>query len=167
MLVIVLGLPGSGKSFFAKALAKRLDAAYVSSDRMRNTVGARGKYSKEEKMQIYHLMREETGKHASAGKKVVVDGTFYLTEMIDLFKTLSPALATPIYFMSVVADEKLIKERLSSPRDDSEADYDVYLNIKEKVEPLQIPHLTLRSGRDNIDEMISAAMDYIRDAKDE
>jgi hypothetical protein len=51
---------------------------------------------------------------------------------------------------------------LARPRTDSEADYDVYLRVKKEVEPLQVPYLTIQSGQDNIDEMLTTALDYIR-----
>ena len=105
MIIIVLGLPGSGKSYFAQALAKRIDAAYVNSDRVRNAEGARGKYQIEDKMRIYHLMAEETQKYAMDGQDVVVDGTFYLGATIDLFNALASSLGTTVFFVCVVADE--------------------------------------------------------------
>jgi predicted kinase len=161
MIIIVSGLPGSGKSYFAQALAKRLEADYVNSDRVRNAEGARGKYSTDDKLRIYQIMVERSRESVRAGKDVVVDGTFYLGAMIDLFRKLSTP-STQIYFISVVADENLIKERLARPRSDSEADYNVYLKIKKEFEPLQVPYLTLQSGKDNIDEMLTTALDYIR-----
>ena len=167
MIIIVLGLPGSGKSYFAQALANDLNATYVNSDRVRNEKGARGKYSKEEKMLIYQQMAERAREVVLTGKHVVVDGTFYLAAMIDLFRSVSSTTMTSIIFISVVADEDLIRQRLSEVRKDSEADYDVYLKIKEEAEPLEIAHLTLESGRDNIDEMLSAAKEYIHRFKND
>lgn len=167
MIIIVLGLPGSGKSYFAQALAKEINAAYVNTDRVRNEKGARGKYSMEDKMLIYQLMAENAREVVLTGKDVVIDGTFYLAKMIDLFRSLSSSTMTSIIFISVVAEEELIRERLSEVRNDSEADYDVYRKIKEEAEPLEIAHLTLQSGRDNIEEMLSAAKQYIHRFKND
>ena len=131
------------------------------SDRVRNEEGARGEYSTDDKLRIYKIMVERSRKSVLAGKDVVVDGTFYLSAMIDLFRKLSIP-STQIYFISVVADEKLIRARLARPRSDSEADYEVYLRIKIEFEPLPVPYLTLQSGKDSIDEMLATALDYIR-----
>jgi len=167
MIIVVLGLPGSGKSYFAQALAKDVNAAYVNSDLVRNEKGARGKYSREDKMIIYRIMVEKAREHVLAGRDVVVDGTFYLAATIDLFITLSSTLMTPVLFISVVADEELIRARLANRRNDSEADYDVYLKIKKEVEPLEVAHLTLKSGPDNIDEMLCRAKDYIHSVRND
>lgn len=162
MIIVVLGLPGSGKSYFAQALATDINAHYLNSDLIRNEKGARGKYSTEDKMLVYQTMAEKARQIVLTGKDVVVDGTFYLAATVDLFRKLSSTLATPIVFISIVADEQLIRERLSQVRKDSEADYDVYLKIKEVVEPLEVAHLTLQSGQNNIDDMLSRAKDYIQ-----
>lgn len=167
MIIVVAGLPGSGKSYFAQALAKDVNAAYVNTDRVRNEMEARGKYSRDDKMLIYRIMVDKASEHLLEGRDVVVDGTFYLAATIDLFRTLSSALMTPIHFISIVADEELIRERLAQRRDDSEADYDVYLKIKEEVEPLEVAHVTIKSGRNNIDEMLSKARDYIYSTKND
>ena len=161
MIVVVLGLPGSGKSYFAEKLAGRVGAVYLSSDQIRNSLGARGKYSEHDKMLIYNAMAEKTGQALNAGKDVVVDATFYQSVMIDLFVGLAKTLGTPIWFIRIDADESLIKLRLAEPRKDSEADYDVYLKIKEQFEGLQVPHITLKSETDNVNLMLAQAIDYI------
>ena len=161
MIIIITGLPGSGKSYFARALTDHLEAVYLNSDSIRNAEGARGQYSTNEKLRIYHVMTERTRESVLAGNDVVVDGTFYLNVTIELFMTVATTLKTPIYFISVVAEENLIRERLSKPRKDSEADYDVYLNVKRQLEPLAAPHLTIKSRDNNIDEMLATALNYI------
>jgi predicted kinase len=162
MIIVVLGLPGSGKSYFAQALAMDINAHYLNSDLIRNEKGARGKYSTEDKMLVYQTMAEKARQIVLTGNDVVVDGTFYLAATVDLFRTLSSTLATAIVFISIVAHEQLIRERLSQVRKDSEANYDVYLKIKEVVEPLEVAHLTLQSSKNNIDDMLSRAKDYIQ-----
>jgi hypothetical protein len=161
MIIVVLGLPGSGKSYFAEKLSDRLGAVYLNSDQIRDSLGARGKYTAEDKMSIYRAMAENTGQALDAGKRVVVDGTFYLHTMINLFMKLAKTHAAPIWFIRIEADESMIKSRLAKPRILSEADYNVYLKIKEQFEDLQVPYLTLQSEKDNVNRMLAQALDYI------
>lgn len=163
MIVVVSGLPGSGKSYFAEALSRRLGAVYISSDHIRNSMRARGKYSFEDKLKVYHTMAEYTSANVSAGNHVVVDATFYRRTMVDVFTGLAAALSSKIHFIHVTADEELIKIRLNKPRKDSEADYDAYLKVKQQFEPLQVSCLTLRSENDNVDTMLEIALEYIRE----
>ena len=58
MLVVVCGLPGSGKTFFSRALAKEIDAIVLSSDEMRKTGFAKFGYSPRQKSRVYDLMFE-------------------------------------------------------------------------------------------------------------
>lgn len=160
-IIIVFGLPGSGKSFFAEALSRRLAAAHINSDQVRNALSARGKYSLEDKLGVYHAMAKQSNDILLAGKSVVVDATFYLRVMVNVFTELAKKRSCPIFFIRIVADEGLIKERLSKPRKDSEADYDVYLKIKTQFEEMQEPYFTVQSENSHIDDMIDLALQHI------
>ena len=59
MIVIVFGLPGSGKSYFATRLVKKLKARYVSSDIIRKDFTFKSKYSYSAKWRMYMKMLEE------------------------------------------------------------------------------------------------------------
>ena len=56
MVIIVCGLPGSGKSYFAERLAKKIDADYVNSDRLRKELFPSRTYSDREKATVYWRM---------------------------------------------------------------------------------------------------------------
>ncbi len=161
MLTLVSGLPGSGKSFFASRLAERLNAAYINSDRVRRELLATGKYSFEDKFRIYRHMAERAVKLVRQGKDVVVDATFYHQSMRDLFMEAALQNQCPVRFIMIEASEELVKERLSRPRTDSEADLGVYQTIKARFEEFTQPYLRLESEADNIEQMLAAAVDYL------
>lgn len=162
MLIIVSGLPGSGKSFFAKRLAQKLGAEYVNSDATRKAMDAMGRYAFEDKLNVYEVMAKRAGDGLRMGKTVVVDATFYRHEMRDLFLTLGRLLHKRVCYLEVQADETLIRERLSRPRADSEADYAVYEQLKLQYEAPPLDHMVLRSTNDNIDLMIATALGHIQ-----
>ena len=66
----------------------------------------------------------------------------------------------PIFWVEITADEPVIKERVSKKREFSEADFDVYLKIKETFEPLEQDHLTLRVDQYTLEEMIERTKSY-------
>lgn len=158
---MVLGLPGTGKSYFAQKLSDRLGAVHINSDRLRNALQARGKYTIEDKLHIYRIMADKASEALAQGKFVIVDATFYKRGMIDLFLSLAKDQASPIRFIKIEADESLVQERLQKTRMDSEADFQVYLEIKRDFEELQVPFLVLRSEQNNINTMIESALGYI------
>lgn len=161
MLIVVCGLPGSGKSFFAKRLSERLDARYLSSDRARKDLEARGQYAFDDELNVYEQMAVDAGRALRKGKDVVVDATFYRKEMRDIFSTLSRLLHQPGACIRIVCDEDLTRERLSRPRLDSQADFSIYKQVESQFEDLEDDHLVLESTRDNIDSMLQQGLRYV------
>lgn len=157
-IVAVCGLPGSGKSYFAARLARRMEAAYISSDEIRKQLFAVRTYSEEEKLSVYREMTDMAAQAVAEKKDVVLDATFYRQDIRDL---VAKALGTPPQWIEVRAEEAIIRDRLKKPRIHSEADYNVYLKIKDTWEPLTEECLQLQSTNDNIEEMLTRAMQYL------
>lgn len=160
MIIIVFGLPGSGKSFFAQRLADRLDAGYVNSDRLRKELFAERIYTDHEKAAVYEKMLDEMKHHARHNLNLVLDGTFHKKKVRKMFTDELPE-KEKIIFIEIQADEDVIRERVRKPRPYSEADFEVYNLIKDQYEPLEEPHLILKSTNQNIDEMLSKASEYL------
>lgn len=158
MVVLVMGLPGSGKSYFARKLAEALQAEYISSDQLRRKLFPVRHYTEREKMTVYEEMQQRVKEAVARGNSLVVDATFYLHRLREQFLAAAGGHAVMI---EVTAPEHMVKERLQQPRTDSEADYDVYLAIRSVWEPVQQPHLTLESRNDNLDDMLKRTMNYL------
>ena len=60
MIIVVSGLPGTGKSYFAEKLSGRLGAVHFNSDKMRNALHVRGKYTIGDKLHIYIHSNDNT-----------------------------------------------------------------------------------------------------------
>ena len=157
-IVAVCGLPGSGKSYFAMRLADKMGATYLSSDEIRKQMFVVRTYSDGEKLSVYQKMTDMAAKVVARKNDVVLDATFYRQNIRAL---VAKALEPPLRWIEVLADESVIQDRLSKPRMHSEADFKVYLKVKEKWEPLTGEFLRLQSTNDNIDEMLAQAMQYL------
>lgn len=96
-------------------------------------------------------------------QSVVVDATFHKAAMRDLFLDLAKEKSIRVFCLEVGAMEDLIKQRLSKERPYSEADFDVYLKIKNEFEEWKTPRLKLQSTQDNISGMLDEAMEYLED----
>jgi len=162
MIIIVFGLPGSGKSYFASKLAKRLEAKYVNSDVIRKQLFAVRKYSEEEKMKVYEVMIRAMKKAIQKDENIVLDATFYTEYIRNKFSKSAEVFKEKIIFIEVRTDENIRADRLSLSREHSEADYSIYLHIKKVFEPLRSEHLILRSTQENIKEMMGVALNYIK-----
>ena len=162
MIVVVFGLPGSGKSYFAERLAKKLDSRYVNSDRLRRKMFPTRSYSEREKAMVYSAMLDDMEKSIANKEKLVLDATFHSQASRKPF---IDKAAEGIVFIEVQADEQIIKHRLQKTRQYSEADFEIYKLIKGAWEPLEVPHLILKSTNDNIDSMLQQAIAHIKNDK--
>lgn len=161
MIIIVAGVPGSGKSYFAEKLAAKLGAAYVNSDGIRKEMNALGKYSLRDKMVVYEKMAGLTKEILKEQPTVVVDATFYHDSMRELFYRVARDCSSGICWILVTASEALVRTRLGKPRVNSEADFGVYQKIRDQFEEMTMPHLTMESKNDNIKSMLTKAIAYI------
>lgn len=164
MVVIVMGLPGSGKSYFAVRVAQMLNAKYISSDKLRKEMFAQPTYSSAEKLEVYNEMMRRTTEASEQGEDIVLDATFYSKDLRQKFINETKNISS-VFVIEVYAEEELVKERLLLPREDSDADFEVYKAVEKKWEPFNEEHLVLRSTNNNITEMLKRTADYFFQTK--
>jgi len=165
MVIIVFGLPGTGKTYFAKHLAVYFDAVHLSTDIIRAKYHKMGRYDEETKKYIYQQLKKEMTGYILNGQNVVVDGTFHNHQNRKEFAEHISALKHNLMFIRIQADEQIIKKRLSEERKYSEADYEVYKKIKKEFEPFGGTFLTLSSENNNLNHMLRQASQYIHGRK--
>lgn len=161
MIIIVFGLPGSGKSYFASRLAKMIGAKYVNSDQLRKELFSVRDYSEREKSIVYEKMLEEMKVALEKKHHLILDATFHKKNTRQLFMNEMEGRGA-IVFIEVWAEEEIIRERVKKKRDFSEADFEVYTFIRNQQEPLTEPHLILQSTNDTIHEMLEKAVEYLK-----
>lgn len=161
MIVIVFGLPGSGKTYFAERLAERLGGYHLSSDVIRKELAPSPNYSETEKELIYKKMFNIMYDYADSEEPLILDGTFYKSAIRDNFIAGIERLGRDIKFIEISADEKLIKKRIDQYRETSDANFAIYQQIKEEFEPYNEEHLVLISKKDNEEEMLHKALFYL------
>jgi hypothetical protein len=162
MVILVCGLPGSGKSYFASRLAETIHAQYFNSDRLRKELFPKRTYSKSETAKVYEILLNKMEAAINTNTDLVLDATFHFKA------TRKPIISKgkgSIVFIEIQANEDVIRERLKEDRLFSEADLRVYRLIKEQWEALEQPHLTLQSTNDNIEAMLQKAVHYLKNEK--
>ena len=160
MIIIVFGLPGSGKSYFAVSLANMIKVDYINSDQIRHIMFAVRGYSEREKMSVYNEMLVQMQKAIQQHKNLVLDATFYTNDIRNKFFDAAKNM-DDIIFIEIRAEESLIRERLKRPRKDSEADFEVYKKIRKQWEPVYEDHLVLQSTDNNIAVMLEKTAAYL------
>lgn len=162
VLIVILGLPGTGKTTFARALAARTGARHLNTDMLRVELGLRGQYEETTKARVYDELLRLTRNALKQGTPVVLDGTFYRQAFRDRITDLAQETGAVLKWIELTASPETVKERVSHKRPYSEADFAVYRKIREAFEPLKEERLSLDSDQKTLGAMLREAREYIK-----
>lgn len=152
ILVMMTGLPGSGKSTVTNALRNQLaicDFATVASDRVRKELFPNPEYSRAESAAAHQEVRDRIVNLIREGRNVIHDAT-NLRQADRMWRhELERMTGCWTLLVHVVLDEaetmRRIGERVARQNSISDADQRVYFTLKDSAEPILQPHLTVRT----------------------
>jgi aminoglycoside phosphotransferase family enzyme/predicted kinase len=149
MLIILSGLPGTGKTSVAQELSQELAAVVLSTDEMRKRVLREFGYAERKKKRVYDEMFQVAQDQLIKGKNVILDATFFRQELRDKAFRIGQKCQERVFLVEVVCPEDTVKKRLQERKqeknDFSEADYRVYKIIEDKFESLQREHFVVNT----------------------
>ena len=160
-LVVVFGLPGTGKTTVARALSEELGWMHLNTDVIRTELGKRQQYDEQTKAGIYKQMLDRTERELKRNKGVVLDGTFYKESLRKPFVQLAGNCGVPLKWIEVRAAREIVRSRVGRERPYSEADFQVYLKILSVFESLDEPHLEVFTDREERREIIRESIRFI------
>jgi hypothetical protein len=162
MLILLAGLPGTGKTTFAKKLAESRGAALISSDSIRSDLHLRGKYDEASKQEVFDEMLRRTYSKLSGRRDVIVDSTFRREQLRHQFFELAEGQRIVTRILLLDADPAEVARRMQKARSSSEANLAVYQQMLNDFDLLREGHLQLRSDRLTLERMVQAANAYLR-----
>lgn len=174
-LLLVMGLPGTGKSTLARALAGE-GFSWVRSDAVRKQLANLPSeapadpsvYTPAWNERTYAVCRELTEARLSEGERVVVDANFKQDSQRAPFVALAEDLGVPAQILVCTADDATIRERLSRRTGDvSDADVSVYLQARAAWQPLRPEHAAIAAEIDSSgppEEVLQRALQRLRAA---
>ncbi len=153
VLVVVSGLPGSGKSHFTRKLCRRYPLARLDSDALRKALFPRPTHGAEESARLFaacHALLERL----LAGKiPAVLDATNLREIHRRPLYQLAESHGARLVLVEVTAPPPLVKRRLrarlrgDNPWDQSEAGPEVYERMRQQAEPIERQHLVVDTSR--------------------
>jgi len=163
-LLIMIGLPGAGKSSIVGKMSDWCDFVVIQTDGIRKQLNDRPAYSADAMASIYDICYALIAKRLRAGQRVVFDASNYLHARRQRAIDLATLEGSPIALCRVQAAQSETYQRLiareRANRATSDADWAVYQWMVENQEPLTIPHLIIDSSHAPIEESARLLYDY-------
>lgn len=167
VLLLITGLPGTGKSFLARKIAERLPCTIVESDLIRKTLFPQPTYRGAESALVHRVAHVLIEQMLTAGYRVIYDATNLIEWHREKVYHLADRACARLVIICTIAPESVIRERLTQrfiardPRDLSDANWDVFQALQSDQEPVRRPHLVVDTSGD-IDAAVAKVLRAVR-----
>ncbi|HET9790014.1 MAG TPA: ATP-binding protein [Candidatus Angelobacter sp.] len=165
-LVAMAGLPGTGKSTLARALARDLGGVVLDKDVIRAALfpPALIEYSSAQDDFCMSVLFQ-TARYLVAEKKTAwlfVDGRpFGRASQINLLAGEAAAMGCGLKIILCVCSDASAKDRLFREHIAANRDYKLYQALQKEFEPISLPHFVADTDRP-LPDVISATLAYLR-----
>ncbi|MFA5054895.1 MAG: ATP-binding protein [Dehalococcoidia bacterium] len=153
-LIVVSGLPGSGKSYFSRRLAERLPLPIIESDAMRQVLAPKPTYSAAESERLFSACHTLIGDLLRKGVSLIFDATNLIEYHREQLYRIADKAYAKLILVRMEAPPELVQQRMErrrngdDPNDKSDADWHVYKKMTATAERIRRNHLAVDSSRD-------------------
>jgi diacylglycerol kinase (ATP) len=156
-LVLLCGLPGTGKSVLARKLAERLPIVVVAGDPVRHLLFSPPTYAPEESDIVHRTLLEVATDLLRSEHSVLIDATNLYHHQRQRYYSLAEEQGAQLVIVQTTAAPEIVRRRLAErwagrgANSSSDADWTVYLDCADKVEPIRRPHRVVDTSEDIAD----------------
>jgi predicted kinase len=167
MIILMAGLPGTGKSAVARELSARLNGTTLCKDTLRHTLFEQRdvEYSRKQDDFCMDVMLETAGyilgKHAD--RTVILDGrTFSKRYQVERVIRFAERLQQPWRIFECVCSDETARQRLDAHQDHpaGNRNYDLYLRVRGEFEEIRFSK-TLLDTDQALQQCVEQALDAL------
>jgi predicted kinase len=153
-LIVVSGLPGTGKSYFSSQLAERLPFLILESDALRKSLFSTPSYSRQENSRLFQASHILIQRLLTRGTPIILDATNLSERHREQLYNIADRLGARLILVWVEAPPEVVQERLRarqegvSPASNSDADWEVYRRMRPTVQKIRRNHYAIDTSRD-------------------
>ena len=158
-LILLVGLPGSGKSHFCRELVQIAPSLVVlESDALREILFSNPNHGGSENARLFPALHRLLERLLRIGHQVVVDATNLRRRNRRMLYDIAERVGAPLLIIETIAPEYVIHERLAQrvanlesgrqTDDRSTADIGVYTRMQQGAQPIRRAHITVDTSQD-------------------
>lgn len=168
MVVVLMGLPGTGKSSLARELAKAVDGVVISKDEVRAAAFPESvrDYSEAQDDLAMEMVYEAAGYilWRYPGTPVILDGrTFTREKQVMRVLAWASEVKTAKRFIECVCDAETARARLAQGQASAaNRDFELYRRLQQEADRIEVERLVIDTGTMEISEAVVLAFRYVR-----
>lgn len=153
-LVVMVGEPGTGKSFFLRRLVALQPLRVVESDALRRKMFPEPRYTSEEHAAVFGAAHRALAERLARGQSVAMDATNVEEKHRKVLYDIAKTHSAQLLIVRVVAPPVVVRHRMvgrtnrMDPADLSDAGWEIHENYRLKSDPIPLPHFVVNTAVD-------------------
>ena len=153
-LLMLAGLPGSGKSTFAARVKEQHPFVGVESDRVRKELVSKPQYTPGEHSRVFRACHRLVEEFLTAGYPVLFDATNVTEKNRRPIYRIATNLCAPLAIVVVYAPPEIIRERMDARESGrgaaswSDAGWEIYSRMAPVWQAVKRPHIVVDTSLD-------------------